>query len=208
MTNFGMTVNPGDMLPDRGLLPGKMLLFLRRKGVNARTDLLPGNRELLCTVPRMCLQEEVCFSLSNNLVELGCAEPSNGVCAHFFPILIFFREGTMARERALKVVLVVVGLIFVAFAYPLTQPKQSEVLQMFMGVYATLGVFLLIASRKPSANRSLIAFTAWSSLAHAAIMAVQSFMDAGERGHLIADVPALFLVAIVLAVLMRPQAQA
>ena len=74
----------------------------------------------------------------------------------------------MIRERALKVVLVLVGLIFLAFVYPLLQPNQSELLQMFLGVYATLGIFLLLASRNPSANRSLIAFTAWSSLVHAA----------------------------------------
>jgi hypothetical protein len=109
----------------------------------------------------------------------------------------------MTRERALKVVLVVVGLIFVAFAYPLTQPKESEVLQMFMGVYATLGVFLLIASRNPSANRSLIAFTAWSSLAHAAIMTVQSLHDVHERVHLLAGV-SLFVVVGVLLIVLAP----
>jgi hypothetical protein len=107
----------------------------------------------------------------------------------------------MSRERVLKIVLVVVGLIFVAFAYPLTQPKESELLQMFMGVYATLGVFLLIASRNPSENRSLIAFTAWSSLAHAAIMAVQSVHDVRERGHLLAGVSLFFVVGVLLIVL-------
>jgi hypothetical protein len=77
---------------------------------------------------------------------------------------------------------------------------------MIIGLYATLGVFLLLASRDPAAHRSLIWFTVWSSVVHGAIMAVQSFTDAGERGHLIADVPALFIVAIVLAVLMPPAA--
>jgi len=114
----------------------------------------------------------------------------------------FRREDAMSRERALKVVLVV-GLIFVAFAYPLTQPKESELLQMFMGEYATLGVFLLIASRNPSAYRSLIAFTAWSSLAHAAIMAVQSIHDVGERVHLLAGV-SLFAVVGVLLIVLAP----
>jgi len=73
---------------------------------------------------------------------------------------------------------------------------------MIIGLYATLGVFLLIASRDPYANKSLVWFTVWSSVVHGAIMGVQAFSDASERGHLIADVPALFLVAIVLAVLM------
>jgi hypothetical protein len=72
---------------------------------------------------------------------------------------------------------------------------------MILGVYATLGMFLLLASRNPSANRSLVAFTAWSSLVHAAIMAVQAFQHASERGHLLGDVPALLIVGIVLIAL-------
>src|SRR5580692_2873104 len=117
----------------------------------------------------------------------------------------------MNRERVLKAVLVVVGLIFLFAVYPLMmylwpsgwrwQPNQPEYEQMILGVYATLGVFLLLASRNPSANRSLIAFTAWSSLVHAAIMAVQAFQIASERGHLMSDVPALIFVGIALIVL-------
>jgi hypothetical protein len=117
----------------------------------------------------------------------------------------------MNRERVLKAVLVVVGLIFLFAVYPLMmylwpsgwrwQPNQPEYEQMILGVYATLGVFLLLASHNPSANRSLIAFTAWSSLVHAAIMAVQAFQNASERGHLMSDVPALIIVGIALIVL-------
>jgi hypothetical protein len=116
----------------------------------------------------------------------------------------------MNRERALKVVLVVVGLIFVLGVYPSMifwpsgwrwQPNQPEYEQMILGVYATLGIFLLLASRNPSANRSLIAFTAWSSIVHAAIMAVQAFQNATERGHLLGDVPALIIVGVVLIAL-------
>jgi hypothetical protein len=73
---------------------------------------------------------------------------------------------------------------------------------MIVGIYATLGVFLLLASRDPLANASLIWFTVWSSVVHAAIMAVQAMMDATERGHLIGDVPALLLIAVLLAALM------
>lgn len=122
---------------------------------------------------------------------------------------------TMNREQALKLVLVVVGLIFLFAVYPLMmflwpagwrwQPNQPEYEQMILGVYATLGIFLLLASRNPAANRSLIAFTAWSSLVHAAIMAVQAFRDAGERGHLMGDIPALALVGIVLIALAPPK---
>jgi hypothetical protein len=78
---------------------------------------------------------------------------------------------------------------------------QSEYFMMIVGVYATLGVFLLNAARNPAANLSLIWFTVWSSVVHAAIMAVQSFGDDHMR-HLWGDVLALFLVAIVLAVLV------
>ena len=75
----------------------------------------------------------------------------------------------MRGERALKVVLVLVGLLFVAGVYPLmmflwqAHPSEAEV-PMMLSVYVTLGVFVLLAARNPSANRSLIAFAAWSSL--------------------------------------------
>src|SRR5258708_40079248 len=79
----------------------------------------------------------------------------------------------MIRERALKGVLVVVGLLFSAGIYPLTIFFWSEAaLAMMLSLYVTLGIFLLTAARNPSANGSLIAFTAWSSFAHAAVMAV------------------------------------
>src|SRR5258707_13344218 len=80
----------------------------------------------------------------------------------------------MRRERALKVVLVMVGLLFLASVYPLLRMQLGPSEQMLGGVYATLGIFLLLALRNTSANRSLVAFTAWSSLIHAAIMAVQA----------------------------------
>jgi hypothetical protein len=84
----------------------------------------------------------------------------------------------MRRERALKVVLVVVGLIFCGLAYPLMMfVKQEPALAMMLSVYVTLGIFLLLASRNPAANRSLIAFTAWSSFAHAMLMAGQAFAN-------------------------------
>jgi hypothetical protein len=79
---------------------------------------------------------------------------------------------------------------------------QSMYLEMILGIYATLGVFLIIASRDPLANRSLIWFTVWSSIVHGGIMAAQSIAYPEHRGHLVGDVPALLFVAIVLAVLM------
>ena len=123
----------------------------------------------------------------------------------------FWTEDTVDRDKALKVVLVVVGLIFLVGVYPLMmflwpggwrwQPNQPEYEQMILGVYATLGIFLLLAARNPSGNRSLIAFTAWSSLVHAATMTVQAFQKVNEHGHLLGDIPALVLVGVVLIVL-------
>jgi hypothetical protein len=116
------------------------------------------------------------------------------------------------RERMLRVVLVLVGLAFIAGLYPLMmylwpggwrwQPHQLEYEQMILGVYATLGIFLLIASRRPFENRSLIAFTGWSTLVHAGIMAVQAATNTMERGHLLGDVPALIIMGVALLVLM------
>jgi hypothetical protein len=92
----------------------------------------------------------------------------------------------MWRERALKFVLVLVGLLFTAMIYPLVLfAKQEPALAMMMSLYATLGIFLLLASRNPSAHRSLIAFTAWSSFAHAAVMSFQAFRNLIAHGELI-----------------------
>ena len=91
----------------------------------------------------------------------------------------------MKRERVLKVVLVLVGLIFCAAVYPLIlMVRQEPALAMMMSLYATLGVFLLLASRNPAANRSLIAFAGWSSIAHAAVMAFQASRNMIERREL------------------------
>ena len=112
----------------------------------------------------------------------------------------------MNRERALKVVLMLVGLLFSAGLYPVTdslwhanQSMYAEV--MMLSVYVTLGVFLLLAARTPSANRSLIAFTAWSSFAHAAVMAVMAFQKADERGELLIAVGVLIVIGAALIVL-------
>lgn len=115
------------------------------------------------------------------------------------------------RMRLLQAALVVFGLIFLVGLYPLMafwpagwrwNPNQSEYEQMIVGVYATLGVFLLIASRNPLRHRSLIWFAIWSSLVHGGIMTVQAMNMPAEHGHLLGDVPALVLVAVVLGVLM------
>ena len=104
----------------------------------------------------------------------------------------------MIRERALKVVLVVLGLLFLAGVYPMiVMLRQEPALAMMMSLYATLGVFLLLASRNPSANRSLIAFTAWSSLADAVVMGVQALRNIIARGELV-GVAVLAVIGVVL----------
>jgi hypothetical protein len=111
-------------------------------------------------------------------------------------------EVTMWRERALKVVLVLVGLLFTAMVYPLVLfVKQDPALAMMMSLYATLGIFLLLASRNPSAHRSLIAFTAWSSFAHATVMGVQALLNLLARRELlgVATFIAIGVVLITLA---------
>ena len=93
----------------------------------------------------------------------------------------------MNRERALKVLLVLVGLLFVAAIYPMAMslwhpsPSDDTGDTMMMSLYFTLGVFLLVTTRKPSAHRSLIAFTAWSSFAHAVVMTILGFHMPSER---------------------------
>jgi Na+/H+ antiporter NhaA len=92
----------------------------------------------------------------------------------------------MLRERALKIALVVVGLLFSAGIYPVTmilwKRDQSSYADAMMGtIYITLGILLLLAARNPSQHRSLIAFAAWSSVAHAAVMAIMAFQNTSER---------------------------
>jgi hypothetical protein len=90
----------------------------------------------------------------------------------------------MSREGALKIVLVVVGVLFLATVYPmLMMLRQEPAISMMLSLYVTLGVFLLLAVRNPPANRSLIAFTAWSSFAHAAVMGFQAWRHMIARGE-------------------------
>lgn len=113
--------------------------------------------------------------------------------------------------KPLQIALVVVGIIFILGVYPLTLlwpagwiwhgSGHSDYLQMILGVYATLGVFLILAARNPLENLSLIWFTVWSSVVHGGIMAAQAWIYPEHRGHLLGDVPALLLIALVLAIL-------
>ena len=121
------------------------------------------------------------------------------------------------RVKYLRIVLLLFGIIFILGIYPLTilwpsgwswhAEGRSPYLEMIVGIYATLGVFLIIASRDPLAHRSLIWFTVWSSVVHGGIMAVQSVVYPHSIGHLWGDVLALFVVAAVLA-LLTPRGRA
>ena len=107
----------------------------------------------------------------------------------------------MSRERALKVVLIVVGLIFCALGFPMMLfVRQEPALAMMLSLYVTLGIFLLLAARNPSAHRSLIAFTAWSSFAHAAVMGGQALRHLIPSGELI-GVAALIIIGVALIML-------
>jgi hypothetical protein len=107
----------------------------------------------------------------------------------------------MIRERALKVVLLVVGLLFVAGLYPLLRFEPDPGEAMLAVVYVTLGVFVLLAVPNPAAHRSLIAFTAWSSLAHGGLMAWQALHNIIPREDMLRAVPPLLLIGVLLLVL-------
>lgn len=107
----------------------------------------------------------------------------------------------MNRELSLQIALAVVGVLFLALTYPMVVfVRQDPALSMMLSVYATLGIFLLLAVRNPSANRSLIAFTAWSSFAHAALMGTQALRNMIARGELI-GVAVLIVIGVVLLAL-------
>jgi hypothetical protein len=118
------------------------------------------------------------------------------------------------RLKILRVALALFGLTFIFLpALTVVWPSgwawhaggRSYYLEMIWAVYMTLGVFLIVAARNPAAHKSLLWFTAWSSAAHGAVMAVQSFGSENHihnMGHLTGDVPALFLVALVIGLFM------
>jgi hypothetical protein len=118
------------------------------------------------------------------------------------------------RLKYLKLALRLVGVIATFGFYPLTvfwpsgwawSSGRSEYLEMIIAIYATLGVFLLLASRDPDRHLSLVSFAIWSSIVHGAVMAFQSLRNPAHVHHLFGDVPALFIIAAVLAFL-SPQA--
>ena len=118
-----------------------------------------------------------------------------------------------ARLSYLRFALRAFGVMFIFGLYPLTvlwpagwawhTGGRSEYLEMILAIYATLGVFLLVAARNPMQHLSLISFTIWSSVVHGSVMAVQSIVDPRHLHHLLGDVLGLFVVAVVLGFLSR-----
>lgn len=124
----------------------------------------------------------------------------------------------MGQSSLLKIALIAFGAVF-CLVYPLSiiwpsgwswhdgPPMASHYFMMIVGVYFTLGIFLIRAAKNPAANASLIWFTVASSVVHALVMAVQALGDPAQGGHLVGDVPALLVAAAVLAVLMMRENQ-
>jgi hypothetical protein len=118
-----------------------------------------------------------------------------------------------SNQKLLSLALIIFGAIF-CLIYPLAiiwpsgwawhqgAPASNDYYMMIVGIYATLGIFLILAARDPAANASLIWFTVWSSIVHALVMAWQAYTQPEHHGHLMGDVPALLVVAIVLGGLM------
>ena len=121
------------------------------------------------------------------------------------------------RLKYLRMALTVFGAIFVVGIFLMMRwvfpsgwswmPRQPEYELMILGIYVTLGIFLLRAAKDPLSHLSLISFTIWSSMVHGGIMFFQAIVDESERANLLGDVPALFLVAFVLWLLMPRKAQ-
>ncbi len=124
---------------------------------------------------------------------------------------------TAPNTKNLSLALRLVGLIFIVGIYPLTiiwpsgwswVPAQPMYLQMILGIYVTLGIFLFLAAKDPMKHLSLIWFAVWSSFVHAGIMAYQALTTAGNSGHIMGDVAALAIVGALLAVLTPKQSAA
>ena len=117
---------------------------------------------------------------------------------------------TVKRDAALRVALVLVGAICLALG-PLMlvwpsgwrwSPHQAHYEQMLVGLYFTLGTFLIRAAKEPMRHLGIIWFAVWSSIVHASIMTIQAVTDSEHRGHLLGDVRGVFLGAAVISVLV------
>ena len=114
----------------------------------------------------------------------------------------------ITRRQCLQVSLIAIGLVFLSLlllmkVWPsgwVLLPRQTEYEQMMIGVYGTLGIFLVLSSRCPEKNLSLIWFTFWSSVVHGTIMGIQAIVDEAIHGYLLGDVAALWIAVFLLGV--------
>lgn len=123
---------------------------------------------------------------------------------------------THTKTKYLSFALYAIGVIFIIGVPAMMMvvwpegwswsPSQPEYEQMIMGIYITLGIFLIRAAKKPMEHASLIWFTIWSSIVHGAIMLVQALIDETEHANMLGDIPALFAVALLLWYLMPDNA--
>jgi hypothetical protein len=121
---------------------------------------------------------------------------------------VIHQEATMNRGKALKILLVLLGLLFIAGVYPLVtsiwsgwEANKEDAGPMMLSLYITLGFFLLLAARNPSANRSVIAFAAWANIAHGAVMAIMAVHLPNERGGLLVAAAVVGVIGAALIVL-------
>lgn len=119
------------------------------------------------------------------------------------------------RLKYLRAALLIFGLFFIfvlpvfmlgiwrsGWAWGWQNGELSHYAYMILAMYAVMGIFFLLAIRDPKAYASLIWYAVWSSVLHGMVMFYQALTDPAERGHLVGDIPALFILALVLGVLM------
>jgi hypothetical protein len=115
----------------------------------------------------------------------------------------------MKRERALQVVLVIVGLLYTFWGYLLFDNLwhlrwlngHSDVMPMFLSLNTALGVCLLLAVKHPAKHRLMIFYGALSSLAHAFTMTIMSAQAVAHGTHR-KDSPQDIIMFIVIGVAM------
>ena len=147
-------------------------------------------------------------SSSNTRVPREVTSKARALCVKMIQRAKRFGRAEMKRAVALKIVLGLVGVLFLLLGYPAIMfARQDPALSMMFSIYVTLGIFLLIAIRNPLASRSLIAFTAWSSFVHAAVMGTQAVRNMVSRGELV-GVGVLIVIGATLIALAPPQQRA
>jgi len=124
----------------------------------------------------------------------------------------------LKRERVTQIVLVIVGLLNLALIYFLFTDLwhsswlldgKNEIEPMFLSFFVPVGVFLLMAARRPSEHRSMIALVAWWNISHGAVMAIQT-VEAWTHGihRNFADVIIALVIGVVLLAILPANREA